>query len=79
MYKNDNYQTCIALLNDCLVLSPKSPILYSNRAIARFHIHQQFQAFQDLNSCIQIDHLNYIAYFNLFSLNIMNNHNEEAF
>jgi len=36
-------------------------------------------ALQDLYSCIQTDHLNYIAYFNLFSIFHLQQQHEPAF
>lgn len=52
MYQNDNYEACIALLNDCLILAPNIPMLYSNRGIAKFNLHQEFDAIADLNNSI---------------------------
>ena len=52
MYQNDNYEACIALLNDCLLLAPNIPMLYSNRGIANFNLHRELDALKDLNSSI---------------------------
>ncbi len=40
MYCQGNYAACLALLSDCLTLECDRSILYSNRAIANFHLKQ---------------------------------------
>lgn len=48
MYCDDDYPTCLALLNDCITLDPTCSILYSNRAIAHFHQKDLQRSLQDL-------------------------------
>jgi hypothetical protein len=70
MYRQGNYPVCLALLNDCILLEPAHSTLYSNRAISNFGLKWPSDALSDLQRSIEINHLNYIAYFNLFSINL---------
>lgn len=79
MYLEGNYPVCLALLNDCILLEPTLSILYSNRAISNFSLQEIDSALADLQKSIEINHLNYVAYFNLFSLNFLESKSEEAF
>jgi hypothetical protein len=58
----------VALLNDCLLLAPSSACLISNRALALHGLQLDSQALSELQKAVKVDHLNYLAYFNLFSL-----------
>ena len=78
-YNQGQYQACVALLNDCLLFSPSSSPLLSNRALANYSLEHFVEAINDLRQSIQVDHLNYIAYFNLFSLNWAGGQKEAAF
>lgn len=79
MYREGNYEACLALLNDCILLEPARSILFSNRAIANFHLKEIAESFCDLNLSVRLNHLNYLAYFNLFSLHMVQDQNELAF
>lgn len=79
MYKEGNYPVCLALLNDCILLEPTLSILYSNRAISNFGLKEIDDALLDLQTSVQINHLNYIAYFNIFSINFQMQRQEPAF
>jgi tetratricopeptide (TPR) repeat protein len=72
MYCQGNYEACLALLSDCLALGFDRSIIYSNRSIANYHIKQIDNSFEDLEQALRTNHLNYIAYFNLFSLHFLN-------
>lgn len=72
MYCQGNYAACLALLSDCLALESDRSILYSNRSIAYYHLKQLENSFEDLELSLRANHLNYIAYFNLFSLHFLN-------
>ena len=37
-YCRDDYTSCLNILNDCIGIDPGLSVLYSNRAIARFHL-----------------------------------------
>jgi hypothetical protein len=41
---------------------------YNNRAIAHYRLGHLAEAEEDLKLSVEMDHLNFIAYFNLFSL-----------
>lgn len=75
MFCQANYPACLALLSDCIELMGARSILYSNRAIAKFHLKNINNSFEDLQKAIQTNHQNYVAYFNLFSLHFLNGNN----
>jgi hypothetical protein len=79
MYRQGNYPVCLALLNDVILLDPSRSTYYSNRAISHFHHHQLELALCDLETSIRLNHLNYTAYFNLFSLHMSSLNGEMAF
>lgn len=79
MYCQGNYEACLALLSDCLALDFDRSIIYSNRAIANYHLKQMENSFEDLEQALRINHLNYIAYFNLFSLHFINGNHAQSF
>lgn len=43
-------------------------MLYSNRALFYYQMKSNEKAIEDLETAIEINYLNYIAYFNLFSI-----------
>ncbi len=47
---------------------PSSSLAYSNRALMHFHLGQTSKAREDISVALQLNHLNYVAYFNLFSV-----------
>ena len=59
----------MALLNDCLLLAPH-PAILANRALAHHKLQLHAEAFSDLQQCLRLDHLNYLAHYNLFSLSL---------
>jgi hypothetical protein len=70
MYRQGNYPVCLALLSDCILLEPAHSTLFSNRAISNFGLKWPDDALSDLQRSIEINHLNYIAYSNLFLINL---------
>lgn len=55
-------------MTQCIAMSPQSSALYSNRALFHSQLGRLDAAVQDLCEAIRRNHLNYVAYFNLFSL-----------
>lgn len=45
-------------------------MLYSNRALFYYQLKSHEKAILDLETAIEINYLNYIAYFNLFSIEL---------
>lgn len=51
---------------------------YNNIAIAHYRLGHIHEAFRDLNKSIELDHLNFISYFNLFSLHALQEATKDA-
>ena len=79
MYCEGSYSACVALLTDCLNLQPCRSVLYSNRAIGHHHLRDREASLADLQRAVSLNHLNYIAYFNLFSLHFLSARPRPAF
>lgn len=47
---------------------PSSSLAYNNRALMHLHLGQIQKAREDISVALQLNHLNYVAYFNLFSV-----------
>jgi len=63
-----DYAACVAMLTDCLTITPGLSTLYCNRAVANFKQAYSHLAHSDLQRSIQLNHLNHVAHFNIFSL-----------
>jgi tetratricopeptide (TPR) repeat protein len=55
-------------MSRCIHYSPKNSALYSNRALFHSQLGNIDAAVDDLVNAINYNYLNYVAYFNLFSL-----------
>jgi len=49
---------------------PHNSVLYANRSLFLVELGHIRQAIKDLKSSIELDYLNYISYFNLFSIHV---------
>ena len=67
-FEDNEYEQGLELMSQCIALSPQSSALYSNRALFHSQLGHLEAAVQDLAEAIRRNHLNYVAYFNLFSL-----------
>lgn len=66
-------------MSQCIAISPNNSALYSNRALFYSQLGQLELALHDLNAAITHNYLNYVAYFNLFSLQFNAGETELAF
>lgn len=55
-------------MTKCLAYYPNNSALYSNRALFHSQLGNIDSAVDDLIKSIEFNYLNYVAYFNLFSL-----------
>jgi len=58
---------------------PRNSNLHLNSAVFRSQLEEDEQALEDINSSLELNPRNYIAYFNKFSLQYRNNNDNEAF
>jgi Flp pilus assembly protein TadD len=54
-------------------------MVLNNRGIVNYRLGNFSQARQDLENSIKLDHLNFLAYFNLFSINTLHEQEQAAF
>lgn len=62
-----------------LVHDPNNSNLYSNRALFLAQLGDDIEATKDLDLSLKINPRNYIAYFNLFSIQTRNKEDFSAF
>ena len=56
-------------------MQPHISALFSNRAIAYYHLKEPHTSLEDLEKAIRINHQNFIAYFNIFSIRFLRKDN----
>lgn len=78
-FEDNEYEKGLELMSQCIALSPHSSALYSNRALFHSQLGHIEAAVQDLSEAIRRNHLNYVAYFNLFSLQFNAGQTQPAF
>lgn len=72
LFYNGEYEEGRVLLTALLQLHPTSSMLYCNRALFLSQLGQDLEAMEDLSLALRLNPLNYIAYFNLASLQARN-------
>lgn len=70
-YNSRQFEPCLNLLTKCISGNVTSMML-NNRGVVRYRLGNFSEARQDLLNSLKQDHLNFLAYFNLFSINTLN-------
>lgn len=78
-FEDNNYLEGLDLITRCIDHCPRNSLLYSNRALFHAQLGDLDGALNDLNHAISLNHLNYVAYFNLFSLQYRSGEEEVSF
>jgi len=63
-----DYASGLEEIDRCIENNPSSSIMFGNRALFYIQTGQLEYAYEDLVHSLELNHLNYIAYFNMFSL-----------
>lgn len=67
-FEDRNYQKGLGLISRCIEKDRENSLLYCNRGLFFAQLGENETAARDLEKAIELNHLNYLAYFNLFSL-----------
>lgn len=73
LFYEGKYEEAIRSINRYLEFKPSNSLAFNNRALMYFHMGQNSQAREDIITSIQLNHLNYVSYFNLFSVEFREN------
>jgi Flp pilus assembly protein TadD len=68
LFYESNYEQALEAINRCLSLQRGSSMIYSNRALIHYHMGSFQLAQQDIAAALALNPLNYIVYFNAFSM-----------
>ena len=68
LYYEGKYQQALLAINQYLQVKPSSSMGFNNRALIQAKLGSPTLAKEDIFQALQITHLNYVAYFNLFSI-----------
>jgi Flp pilus assembly protein TadD len=68
LFYEADYQSALRAINIYLELKPRSSMGFNNRALIHLHMGESATAREDMRTSIMLNHLNYVAYFNLFSV-----------
>jgi len=66
------------LINECIEQDTENADLLINRALFHINLDRRHEAIAELNKGVELDPHNYVAYFNLASLNIKSGDKIEA-
>lgn len=78
-FEDRDYEKGILLISRCIDKDQENSQLYCNRGLFFAQLGENDSAKKDLEKAILLNHLNYLAYFNLFSLQFRSGEDEKAF
>lgn len=67
-FEERDYHQGLEFISKCILQDETNSLLFSNRGLFYAQLGENELAAGDLNRAIKLSHLNYVAYFNLFSL-----------
>jgi tetratricopeptide (TPR) repeat protein len=79
LFYNGDYELGRQEITQLIEADPDNSMLLSNRALFNSQLGLNPEAVHDLHAALRINPLNYIAYFNLFSIQTLNNEDHEAY
>ena len=73
LFYEAQYDNALRAINQFISTKPRSSMAFNNRALIHLHMGNPSLAKEDIKVSLELNHLNYIAYFNLFSINSREN------
>ena len=68
LFYEGRYEEALMAINQFIAIKPSNSLAFNNRALINFSRGHSSSAKEDIATALQLNHLNYVAYFNLFSV-----------
>lgn len=68
LFYEGRYEEALMAINQFIAIKPSNSLAFNNRALINFSRGHLSSAKEDIATALQLNHLNYVAYFNLFSV-----------
>ena len=68
LFYEAKYDSALRSINQYIETKPRSSMAFNNRALIHLNMGNSSLAKEDIKFALELNHLNYIAYFNLFSV-----------